>query len=178
VELGRAGVVDALLVAILVRLAAALVNALLRHLVRGSKRSSVRLVRKCRPRQRTPARNILEVHLRPGGTSEPSAGRTRSLVLAVSNSFFLLLLRRQSINLHSSKLSALIMFRATSCLLDCRITFFTRSPCGLCNAAKDVVQKVKAQRPFAYQEVNVMAPGQERWKSLYEFDTPVVSFTV
>jgi hypothetical protein len=67
------------------------------------------------------------------------------------------------------------MFRATSRLLECRITFFTRIPCGLCDTAKAVVQKVRTNRPFQYEEINVMDPGQEKWKSVYEFDTPVVS---
>lgn len=67
------------------------------------------------------------------------------------------------------------MFRVTSRLLDCRITFFTRSPCGLCDTAKAVVESVKVKRPFEYQEINVMDAGQEKWKSVYEFDTPVVS---
>jgi len=67
-----------------------------------------------------------------------------------------------------------IMFRATSRLLACRVTFFTRTPCGLCDAAKVVVQNVKSRRPLEYHEINVMDPGQEKWKSLYEFDTPVV----
>ena len=66
------------------------------------------------------------------------------------------------------------MFRATSRLLDCRITFFTRTPCGLCDTAKAVVHNVRSQRAFQYQEINVMDPGQERWKSVYEYDTPVV----
>ncbi|KAH8731117.1 hypothetical protein GQ44DRAFT_605538 [Phaeosphaeriaceae sp. PMI808] len=66
------------------------------------------------------------------------------------------------------------MFRAPSRLLSCRITFFTRTPCGLCDTAKAVVQNIKMQRPFAYDEINVMEPGQEQWKSVYEFDTPVI----
>ncbi|KAI8941374.1 hypothetical protein NX059_002598 [Plenodomus lindquistii] len=66
------------------------------------------------------------------------------------------------------------MFRATSRLRDCRITFFTRSPCGLCDTAKVVVQNVKAQRPFEYKEINVMDPGHGKWKDAYEFDTPVI----
>jgi hypothetical protein len=69
------------------------------------------------------------------------------------------------------------MFRQTRRLLDCRITFFTRSPCGLCDTAKSVVRSVEAKRPLIYQEINVMESGQEKWKSLYEFDTPVVSKT-
>lgn len=67
-----------------------------------------------------------------------------------------------------------IMFRATSRLLECRITFFTRSPCGLCDTAKAVVQNVKSKKPFEYKEINVMDNGQDKWKSIYEFDTPVV----
>jgi hypothetical protein len=67
------------------------------------------------------------------------------------------------------------MFRATSRLLDCRITFFTRSPCGLCDTAKAVVQNVNKTRPLQYKEINVMEQGQEKWKEVYEFDTPVVS---
>ncbi|KAF2460863.1 hypothetical protein BDY21DRAFT_268062, partial [Lineolata rhizophorae] len=56
-----------------------------------------------------------------------------------------------------------------------RLTLFTRSPCGLCDAAKAVLSRVRARRPrCAYAEVDVMAPGQARWKALYEFDAPVV----
>lgn len=68
------------------------------------------------------------------------------------------------------------MFRASSRLFDCRITFFTRTPCGLCDAAKAIVQHVKATRPLDYHEINVMDPGQEKWKAVYEFDTPVVRY--
>ena len=68
------------------------------------------------------------------------------------------------------------MFRATSRLSRCRITFFTRKPCGLCDAAKAVVEGLNAKRPFDYREINVMESGQEKWRDLYEFDTPVVSF--
>ncbi|KAF1364737.1 hypothetical protein EJ07DRAFT_98343 [Lizonia empirigonia] len=66
------------------------------------------------------------------------------------------------------------MFRATTRLLDCRVTFFTRSPCGLCDTAKAVVQNVNKTRPLQYQEINVMEPGQEKWREVYEFDTPVI----
>jgi len=69
------------------------------------------------------------------------------------------------------------MFRASSTLLQCRITFFTRSPCSLCDTAKAVVQNVKEKRDLEYHEINVMEPGQEKWKAVYEFDTPVVSLS-
>ncbi|KAF2796248.1 glutaredoxin domain protein [Melanomma pulvis-pyrius CBS 109.77] len=66
------------------------------------------------------------------------------------------------------------MFRASSRLLDCRITLFTRTPCSLCDTAKNVIGNVKTKRPFAYNEINVMESGQEKWKAIYEFDTPVI----
>ena len=36
------------------------------------------------------------------------------------------------------------------------------------------MSKVWDRRPFEYTEIDVMAPGQTKWKNLYEFDTPVV----
>lgn len=67
------------------------------------------------------------------------------------------------------------MFRVTSRLLDCRITLFTRVNCSLCDTAKAVVGSVREKKPFIYQEIDVMEAGQEQWKAVYEFDTPVVS---
>lgn len=66
------------------------------------------------------------------------------------------------------------MFRVTARLMQCRITMFSRENCSLCDTAKAVVGKVGESTPFEYHEINVMEPGQERWKSVYEFDTPVV----
>ncbi|KAF2656640.1 hypothetical protein K491DRAFT_715230 [Lophiostoma macrostomum CBS 122681] len=66
------------------------------------------------------------------------------------------------------------MFRVTSRLLDCRVTLFMRANCSLCDTAKAVVGKVNQNRPLSYSEINVMEPGQEGWKSVYEFDTPVI----
>lgn len=37
------------------------------------------------------------------------------------------------------------------------------------------MQDVNKTRPLQYREIDVMEPGQERWKDVYEFDTPVVS---
>ncbi|PVI07075.1 glutaredoxin 2 [Periconia macrospinosa] len=65
------------------------------------------------------------------------------------------------------------MFR-TSVRLHSRVTFFTRSPCSLCDSAKRVVKNVQAHKGFAYKEIDVMEPGQEKWRSVYEFDTPVI----
>ena len=115
--------------------------------------------------------------------------QAQSLFLTMKLSFFVSTPRRAQSSTTLNLLSTLplvaasyslnpwslrIMFRATSRLLACRVTFFTRTPCGLCDTAKAVVQNVKSKRPLEYHEINVMDPGQERWKSLYEFDTPVV----
>ena len=58
-----------------------------------------------------------------------------------------------------------------------RHTLFIRQNCSLCTDAKEVMSKVWDRRPFEYTEIDVMAPGQTKWKNLYEFDTPVVSAT-
>lgn len=54
------------------------------------------------------------------------------------------------------------------------VTLFTRPNCSLCENAKTVISSVSQSRSFEYTEVNVMCVGQESWKRLYEFDTPVV----
>lgn len=33
---------------------------------------------------------------------------------------------------------------------------------------------MQATRPFELHEINVMDAGQEKWRSVYEFDTPVI----
>ncbi|MCJ1243626.1 hypothetical protein MMC30_000823 [Trapelia coarctata] len=55
-----------------------------------------------------------------------------------------------------------------------RITLFTRANCSLCSTAKTVISNLGKKRSFEYTEVDVMASGQQQWKDLYEFDTPVV----
>ena len=55
-----------------------------------------------------------------------------------------------------------------------RITLFTRANCSLCSTAKSVLSALQKKRSFEYNEVDVMATEQQRWKDLYEFDTPVV----
>lgn len=67
------------------------------------------------------------------------------------------------------------MFRPARLLQHaCRVTLFTRANCSLCDDAKLVLSDVWNKRPFDYTESDVMTAGQERWRELYEFDTPVV----
>lgn len=53
-----------------------------------------------------------------------------------------------------------------------RLTLFTRSNCSLCDDAKGVLSKLWDKKPFEFDEIDVMK--HKKWKSLYEFDTPVV----
>ena len=55
-----------------------------------------------------------------------------------------------------------------------RITLFTRQNCGLCENAKQVLDKVQTRKPFLFQQVDIMASQNSKWK-IYEFDVPVVS---
>ncbi|KAK8193736.1 hypothetical protein HDK77DRAFT_480963 [Phyllosticta capitalensis] len=66
--------------------------------------------------------------------------------------------------------------RATPSLLQriCRITFFYRQNCALCDNAKQTLSNVWDKRPFHYTEIDVMSAGQQKWKDVYEFDTPVI----
>ncbi len=44
--------------------------------------------------------------------------------------------------------------------------------------AKAVLRCLGKRRSFEYNEVDVMAPGRQEWKLVYEFDVPVVSITL
>ena len=77
-----------------------------------------------------------------------------------------------NININITKMRVSAILRQQWSL---RHTLFIRQNCSLCTDAKDVMSKVWDRRPFEYTEIDVMAPGQTKWKNLYEFDTPVVS---
>jgi len=68
------------------------------------------------------------------------------------------------------------MMRAPSTLrqLGLRLTLFTRANCSLCDDAKAVLERTRNTRRFEYTEIDVMVAGYDKWKALYEFDTPVV----
>ncbi|KAL2430401.1 hypothetical protein ABEF95_006720 [Exophiala dermatitidis] len=55
-----------------------------------------------------------------------------------------------------------------------RLTLFTRANCGLCDVAKSRIAEVQKKRNIDYQEVDIMSPGQEKWKDIYDFDVPVL----
>lgn len=55
-----------------------------------------------------------------------------------------------------------------------RLTLFTRAHCGLCDTAKLTLSRLRQRRPFDYAEVDIMAPGNQQWKDVYEFDVPVL----
>lgn len=55
-----------------------------------------------------------------------------------------------------------------------KLVLFSRANCSLCEAAKSVVCRIRKANDVAYSEIDVMTKGNEHWKSLYEFDAPVV----
>ncbi len=55
-----------------------------------------------------------------------------------------------------------------------RLTLFTRAHCGLCDTAKARLVEVRTKRRVEYTEVDILAPGQRRWRDVYEFDVPVL----
>jgi hypothetical protein len=55
-----------------------------------------------------------------------------------------------------------------------KLVLFSRANCSLCDTAKAVVGNVRKHRSADYVEIDVMEQGNEDWKNLYEFDTPVV----
>ncbi|EED24201.1 conserved hypothetical protein [Talaromyces stipitatus ATCC 10500] len=55
-----------------------------------------------------------------------------------------------------------------------RLTLFTRAQCGLCDTAKLTLSQLQQRRTFRYNEVDIMAPKNKKWKDVYEFDVPVL----
>lgn len=55
-----------------------------------------------------------------------------------------------------------------------RLTLFTRANCGLCDVAKSRIGELQKKRSINYSEIDIMAPGQEKWRDIYDFDVPVL----
>lgn len=55
-----------------------------------------------------------------------------------------------------------------------RLTLFTHDRCSLCDSVKGVMSKVWDRRHFEYKEVDILAPENKQWMSLYELEIPVV----
>jgi len=77
-----------------------------------------------------------------------------------------------------------------------RVVLFTHPHCGLCFPVKDMIKTLKVANPpisdpntdvsqsspsfytnpFLYHEVNIWAPGNEKWNSRYGLKIPVLHF--
>ncbi|EXJ86046.1 hypothetical protein A1O1_06415 [Capronia coronata CBS 617.96] len=55
-----------------------------------------------------------------------------------------------------------------------QLTLFTRANCGLCDVAKSRIVEVQNRRPVNYREIDIMSPGHEKWRDVYDFDVPVL----
>ncbi|KAI0780402.1 hypothetical protein BD413DRAFT_607715 [Trametes elegans] len=55
-----------------------------------------------------------------------------------------------------------------------RLTLYSGPNCSLCDIAKAELAKVRQQRPFELETVNIQDPGQERWKRKYVYWIPAL----
>ncbi|CDO70019.1 hypothetical protein BN946_scf184354.g21 [Trametes cinnabarina] len=55
-----------------------------------------------------------------------------------------------------------------------RLNLFSGPNCSLCDIAKAELAKVRQQRPFDLETVNIQDPGQERWKRKYVYWIPAL----
>ncbi|TBU46423.1 hypothetical protein BD309DRAFT_999085 [Dichomitus squalens] len=55
-----------------------------------------------------------------------------------------------------------------------RLTLFSGPQCSLCDTAKAELAKVRQQRPFELNTINIQDPGQERWKKKYVYWIPAL----
>ncbi|EIN07082.1 hypothetical protein PUNSTDRAFT_135771 [Punctularia strigosozonata HHB-11173 SS5] len=55
-----------------------------------------------------------------------------------------------------------------------RFTLYSGPNCSLCDVAKIELAKVRQQRPFNLEVVNIQDPGQERWKKKYVWWIPAL----
>ncbi|KAI1791698.1 hypothetical protein LXA43DRAFT_1082516 [Ganoderma leucocontextum] len=55
-----------------------------------------------------------------------------------------------------------------------RLTLFSGPQCSLCDTAKAELAKVRQQRPFELETINIQDPGQDRWKRKYVYWIPAL----
>ncbi|KAM5530461.1 hypothetical protein V8D89_015874 [Ganoderma adspersum] len=55
-----------------------------------------------------------------------------------------------------------------------RLTLFSGPQCSLCDTAKAELAKVRQQRPFELETINIQDAGQERWKRKYVYWIPAL----
>ncbi|KAF9261450.1 hypothetical protein L218DRAFT_1078666 [Marasmius fiardii PR-910] len=55
-----------------------------------------------------------------------------------------------------------------------RLTLFSGPSCSLCDTAKEELAKVRKNRSFHLETINIQDPGQERWKHKYVYWIPAL----
>jgi len=55
-----------------------------------------------------------------------------------------------------------------------RLTLFSGPQCSLCDTAKAELAKVRQQRSFELETINIQDAGQERWKRKYVYWIPAL----
>lgn len=54
------------------------------------------------------------------------------------------------------------------------VTLFTRPGCHLCRPVRYIIERVAADLPVRFEEIDIDDPGHEHWRALYTNDIPVV----
>ncbi|KAK9454819.1 hypothetical protein V1511DRAFT_369972 [Dipodascopsis uninucleata] len=57
------------------------------------------------------------------------------------------------------------------------LTLFSRSPCGLCDKAKESILRASKSVPsFHYTEIDIVKQENQEWFDSYAYDVPVIHF--
>lgn len=108
------------------------------------------------------------------------AASLRSTLFLLDSDFLQLIHHSRFIDILQHQTSTLSTrnpkMRATRALrmYTAQLTLFTRANCGLCDTAKARLDQVQKKRTIDYQEVDILAEGQKKWRDMYEFDVPVL----
>jgi glutaredoxin len=55
-----------------------------------------------------------------------------------------------------------------------QVTLFTRENCHLCEAAREVIERVRQRIPFELQLIDIDEPTHEQWLDRYDHHVPVI----
>lgn len=74
-----------------------------------------------------------------------------------------------SVHLSSPSINRRAIMRPTlvARMYTAQLTLFTRANCGLCDTAKTRLEEVRKKRTVEYDEVDIIAEGNQKWRNMY-----------
>ncbi len=54
------------------------------------------------------------------------------------------------------------------------VTLFTRAGCHLCDAAQEIIERVRNQLAFDFELIDIDDPANEHWLDQYDHEVPVI----